>query len=316
MSLASRISGWIAARKKDFLPLSLAAGGVILSGVAIWLGATLDGKTFLLNILAALALVGPGLVLSNVLVRRFEAIRAREEAEQRTVPFLLFTHGAFIQFVEMANDFLEMASAEIKKADADATGYEQLPIAATLPELHQSIKQALSCIMAIDSSPPPAVTSMLPLPDRALRFPHTHVLLRLVEMIDREIPMPFAVLLAHRLWSYSNDVGIDFGDSYQIRSRYATAEDVRNIISPKVGFAEIVNYAQPDTRAQSKRYIGTASYAGCIMTMLSQADTLLKIIIAEVPTDILPSAAEYLNEKPTGNTATPSASTERPDQTG
>ena len=63
---------------------SLTLLGLAMSAAAIWRGWVVDSQGFVVNILAALALVGPGLVLSNVLVARFEGARAREEAEKRT----------------------------------------------------------------------------------------------------------------------------------------------------------------------------------------------------------------------------------------
>ncbi|BBY24128.1 hypothetical protein [Mycobacterium stomatepiae] len=293
MSGGGKITKWIAARRKDFLPLSLTIGGVLISAGAIWWGSTIDFQNFWLNVLAALALLGPGLVLSNLLVSRFESIRSREEAEARTEPLLIFTHGLFSGFIDMANELLSMASSEIRRADPKAFGYEDFPKPHTLPALCDVLRDARRTIVAFDANPPVGVTTKLPLPDdRGLTFPRTKLVLTVVEMMDREIPMPLTVLAAHGLWDSSNNVGVDFIAAYPNESPLrAPGDDFRNVVSSQVGFAAIGNYCDTGARGRAKRHVGTVSYVECVMNSLRQAEVILKSVISVVPDEILPSAA-------------------------
>lgn len=159
MSGGDNITRFVAARRKDFMPLSLTTGGVVLSAGAIWAGSVIDPPNFLLNILATLALLGPGLVLSNVLVARFESIRSLKEAESRAAPLLILAHGIFTPFIDMANDLLSMASVAVRTDDPNASGYDDFPKPHTLPELRDVLREALRTIEAFNSNPPPGVTA-------------------------------------------------------------------------------------------------------------------------------------------------------------
>ncbi|MCV7299446.1 hypothetical protein H7J93_07335 [Mycobacterium barrassiae] len=261
------------------------------SAAAIWRGSSVDFHNFWLNVLATLALLGPGLVLSNLLVSRFETIRSREEAESRTEPLLIFVHGLFSGFIDMANDLLSMVSAEVRKADPKAFGYDHFPKPHTLPALRDVLEEAFRTIEAFDANPPPAVTTRLPLPDHGLSFPRTKLILTVVEMMDREIPMPLTVLGAHGLWDYSNNVGVDFIDAYPNENPLrAPGDDFRNVISSQVGFAAIANYCEAGARGRAKRHVATVSYTECVMNSLRQAEMVLTHIISDVPDEILPSA--------------------------
>ena len=75
LSFPDRLSDWIAARRNDFLPASLTAAVVAISAAVAWVGlAMVDAKAVLGNVLASLILVGPALVLSNIVVARLTAL--------------------------------------------------------------------------------------------------------------------------------------------------------------------------------------------------------------------------------------------------
>jgi hypothetical protein len=264
-----------------------------MSAGAIWWGLAAPPGAFLLNILATLALIGPGLVITNVLVARFESARTREEVESRTAPLLLLLLSHFNVFIQMGNEFLEMINAQIKKKNPEATGYSLMPLADTLSDARARINLLQSSVTYIDADPPPGVDSRnLPLIHR-LEFPDTHGILHLVERIDQDIPMPLAVLAAQGLLTWSKRVGIDFIDRYPNMRIFRDPGDdwVYMLVEPtKVGFAEAGAYAYPPYGSDShkERYVDIVKYAECLMNTLIKAEVLLKLILSETPKDILP----------------------------
>jgi hypothetical protein len=100
-----------AERPEDPLPLEWIAAAVVLSIVALVWGWWLGGSAFFQNELAALALLGPGLFLTNVVavrlqIRRCSADRARRVAA--TIPTLVSTNLSF--WLPVFNAFDQLGS--------------------------------------------------------------------------------------------------------------------------------------------------------------------------------------------------------------
>ena len=115
----------------EFLPLSLSVLGCLLSGAAIWWGLVGRPSDFVLNILATLALVGPGLIITNVIVAKIESSRATRQSRIRAAPMLKLVLSHFNEFIVMGNDFLEMNTAVVKATDPDLHGFSPMPLANT-----------------------------------------------------------------------------------------------------------------------------------------------------------------------------------------
>lgn len=294
MGVASKARNWVAKRKNDdFLPLGLTVLGGAISIAAIWWGLAAPPSDFLLNILATLALLGPGLVITNVLVARVESARAKQERHNRTAPVLLLLLSHFNEVIKMGNDFLSMITVQVKNEDPNASGYSLMPLADTLQDARDRIGLLKSSVIYLDADTPRAVTSRRLELTHRLNFPDTHSILHLIERIDRDIPIPLAVLAAQGLLSYSKRVGIDFVDRYPNTNPLRPLGDNWRyvLVQPtKVGFAEASAFAYPPygSDAHDKRYIDIIKYAECLMQSLNIAEVLLKMILFEIPQDILP----------------------------
>jgi hypothetical protein len=296
VGLSNVVRNWISKRRReDFLPLSLTVLGVAISAGAIWWGLAAPPGDFLLNVLAALALLGPGLVITNVLVARVDSLRAKEEAETRTAPLLYLLLLHFNEFILMGNDYLEMITAEIQRKNPQATGFAPMEMADTLPDALSKIGLMNSSVTYLDADPPPGIDSRrLPLL-KSLEFPDARAVLHVVERIDRDIPMPLAMFAAQKMVTWSERVGLDFYDRRKNMRIFDPNPWVYVLLEPtKVGFAEIGAYAYPPDGSDSheERYVDIVKYAECLMTTFARAEMLLKLILSEVPKENLP---EQLN---------------------
>jgi hypothetical protein len=289
----NRLGKWAAKRKnEDFLPLSLTVLGCVLSLAAIWWGVTGTPTDFLLNILATLALLGPGLVITNVVVSRSEKSRMLRQSKTRAEPMLRLLLSHFNDFIKMGNDYLEMMTAVVRAADPNHQGFNPMPLANTLTEARSGINLLCSSVTYLDADSPPGTPRWLPLPKHRLEFADTEGILHLIERIDRETPIPISVHGAQKLLAYSKGVGLDFVDLHESTSIYADPGELetRPLGSTKVGYLEAGAYAYPPygSDAAKWRSVDVVKYAECLMNSLHRAEAVLKAVLLEAPGDILP----------------------------
>lgn len=301
VGVSTSVKRWITKRRRDdFLPLSLSVLGMTMSVGAVCWGVLAPPGDFLLNILATLAVIGPGLVVTNVLVARIESSRKRQQIEGRTAPLLLLLLSHFNEFIQMGNDFLEMATAVAKKHDAKAIGYTAMPLANNLYDAKIRLKFLHTTAIYIDADPPPGGNRYLPLPGHSLEFPDTHGIRNIVERIDQDVPIPNAVLAAQMLYTFAERVGIDFFDRYNNTSIYQLPgeESIYKHVQPtKVGFTEASAYAYPPYGSDpaEERCVDIIKYAECLMNTLNKAATLVEVVLIEIP-DYIPLPQERLQD--------------------
>ena len=216
------------------------------------------------------------------------------------MPLLYLGLGVFTQFVMMGNDFLEMVTNQIRSDNPEEQGYVPLAMPASLVEADRSIRQLLDTIVEIDQAPHPALTTRLPLPDHKLTFPNCELLAKIVEMADRETPIPLAVISAHGLLAYLNAVAIEFIDGYENTSIYADPEEaIRYIAETKVGLAAVAHYTKPNNIGKRiSRNLHIIEYVELLMNSLWQSITVIKIICDAVPKDIQEAAATRFRKDP------------------
>lgn len=252
----------------------------------------------LVNILAALALIGPGLVITNVLVARFDEIRDRNDTERRVKPLITLAYAMFAEYIEMADDFLISIAARAEREGVEPPPTFELPSKGdTLATLKDALSATETVVnQAFESRAPSAKDpDVLPVPDHAVGFPRCYRLLTLVELLDRDIPMPEAVLMAHGLFDYSRTAGVDFLDWYDSRSIYANEGEGNWIIVPKVGFAEIQNSTQPSVRTGiDRRVYGAESYHGAVSKTLSLAHMVLDFMLTDIPERFISAVPDYM----------------------
>lgn len=105
-----RLQDWYTTRGSDPIPIWSTVAGCFLSVVAVGFGVSLDPRGFTVNVLAALALVGPGLFFTNVAIRRGQAARATKRLEVLR-PFAIQQLGVAVQTAQQA---LEMVGIKAK----------------------------------------------------------------------------------------------------------------------------------------------------------------------------------------------------------
>jgi hypothetical protein len=108
----------------EWIAISLA----ISVGAIVW-GALLSGKDFLLNLLASLALLGPGLVITNVVARNWRSNRiVRELAAKVEYPVSAICRGVGEYLVMMG----KVSGADLSNAtalrDVELSSGEQSPL--------------------------------------------------------------------------------------------------------------------------------------------------------------------------------------------
>ncbi len=275
---SSRITNWIAKRPQAFLPVSLTWVALVISAASLALGWYRDGGGLLNNVLAGLVLIGPGLVLSNILVARYEAIRDAKSAKDRTKPLLNLTYGTLGKVQDMADDFIISVATRARTENADFTVAIAVPRGDTLITLQASMADAIRAVDEAFEARPQVDPDTLPLPDHVVQFPSCHNIAKLIELLDRVVPMPHAVLTAHQLLNNSQRAEVDFLDWHEDRSPLRPLEGDHGhwVIQPKLGFAEIQHFTQPSVRTGvDRRTYSAESYYHIVARTLSNAHLLL-----------------------------------------
>jgi hypothetical protein len=194
----SGVRSWIAARRRDPVPVLLTIGGCVISLVSLIFGAYFDVRGVASNLIADLILVGPALFVSNIVVKRIQDGRLRE----RIAPLLHVIAQLLYPAAATGRQALGMldVGAQLELA---AIGDEQM----TLSNVESVLAQALMRLDAAthDQGWPASVPISQP-----LSFPRFGMVRRLVQQVDQSYPMPWATAAANIAEDWAERCGVEF----------------------------------------------------------------------------------------------------------
>jgi hypothetical protein len=256
--VANPVRHWIAARRSDPVPVLLTVAGCVVSVAALIAGGYFDWRGVVANVLADLVLVGPALLLSNIIVKRIQEARARV----RIAPLLAVIAQLLHWAVPTAKQALEMLETEAD-LDIPVEGDEHI----TLARVESALADAATQLeRATQGRRPPATWDI----QQPLWFPRFGAIRRLVEQANQSYPMPWSIAAANLAEDWAERCGVDFtyaGDeAQQIHRRY-------------VGLVEIEEQSETAVMAR----VGTESYLQAVRGCLYCAHALAERLASEAP---------------------------------
>jgi hypothetical protein len=267
-------------------------GGLLLTAIGVTGGLLLAPKALLGNVLANLVLIGPALVLSNLLVAYVRRTRSDNRAEMQLGMLGLLLSDC----IKVANAYLATLGSEMRcpepsvftpdRRRVDLRG-ELASIANAALKVEQADKEHF--VKAAEDR-----KFSLPLSGESresLTLPNFAAVQTTVALLDREIPCPLALLSASAAEHFSRHCYIDFvfeGTGSPFRP---LAEDPPRVAEPKIGFGEISVWMARAQRAKSSRVtFDLASYDEFVQECLHRAHTILEQVIECCPERLLPES--------------------------
>jgi hypothetical protein len=291
--MKTRLDQQIATRDTEkWLTHALTIGGLVLTviGIAggVWLahqpvsqpipGSRTGPWPFLSNALANLILIGPALVVSNVLVAYVRRTRSDNRAAQHVALIgMLLTSS-----INVANDFLAILGSEKRCAQPKViTDEGKVDLRGTLAAIDaaaETAKQASAEFAAKTADSPPR---SLPVPGDSIShdLPNFNAVQTEVTLLDREIPCHFTVLSASTAEYFSRFCYVDF---------VWEPANPQCIVEPKIGFPEISVWMLRAGSTSGRISLDLRTYQAFVFKCLFAARTVLDTILRYYPKRLLP----------------------------
>lgn len=194
-----RVTKWFSTRKDDPIPRALTVGGSIVSAAALADGGLRDGSNLLTNIEGNLVLAGPGLVISNIVVKRMQRARA-----ERTIEPLMARTGRFLcEGIRTAQQALRLLGAQTLP-EMPNTRLDFATLAARLGSAHSQMVTVMDRANE-NQTLPPSFSNAHP-----LSFPNFGLIDAFVQQADRHYVMPETALAAAISREFANTCGFEF----------------------------------------------------------------------------------------------------------
>lgn len=269
-----RARNWVTSRQSDPVPAALTASGVLISLAALglgwgWWAKPWDSTGFSVNLLADLALIGPALLLSNVIVVRVRAARARARIEP-LLQQVIHVAQSSIQTVQQACDMLgvEVSLEMVPGPIGDP------------PELHPWTLSWLEGALSDARLALPPVTQRGNLPEQLdignpFEFPRFGLMLRLIRQMYDFHPMPRAISAANEADDWSDRCGVDFFYYGYIGPKTGPTRD------RKIGLARI--HHDSFNVLKGRTDISTAGYLALVDQCLAHVQAITMRLTQELP---------------------------------
>jgi hypothetical protein len=182
----------------DPLPSSLILASVGLSFASLWMGVALDAGALVVNVISNLVLLGPGLIVTNYVVKHIRDKRMTS----RVVPQLTLLSGILGGISGVVIDLNERLKVGIpadllralsREAEADVADLGSL---ARLNGLLQSVVRHMPLVGDFDI---PDYDSRLAVTERMMNMPPMILVERIVERIDAMWAVPESYIIAVQL---------------------------------------------------------------------------------------------------------------------
>jgi hypothetical protein len=294
LALRTRVADRIGRTKDDPLVPYLTAGGLVLTVIGVVGGLIIDAGELVGNVFANLVLLGPALVISNILVAYVRRARSHKRAEwHMAVIGVLLLPG-----VKVANDFLEMLGSETR---CDVEGLiaglftrdgilDLHGLVASLDDAADNVEKATDQYLSDKGDD---LEIWMPIKGEVLALPNMAAVQAVVATLDREIPCPDALLSAAAAEQFSRFGFIDFvfhGSGSMYGPPPGLASYVRE---PKIGFGEISAWMlRGMERADDHITVGIESYYSFVLECLSRSKNVIRDIIEVAPKGLIADARE------------------------
>ncbi|MGV0161353.1 hypothetical protein ACRU3B_18165 [Mycobacterium colombiense] len=220
-----------------------------------------------MNVAAAVALLGPGLLLSNVIVKRIQAARALTRLEP-LVRFVIVQLQLAVTTTQQACDMLGITvSLDVPTPGAtQPANIHKL----TFERLETALNNASAALPPIEQQPnfPGELEIKTP-----LTFPSYSMALRLIRQMDQIHPMPWTVTSANVAEDWSERCGVDFIYRGGIQGG-------PNLKDRAVGFIQINHQS---TGVMQGTTVTTRSYIEVVDHCLLTSRAIMSVLRQELP---------------------------------
>lgn len=272
--LKERWGNWVAGPPDDPIPTALTVIGLIISAFGLGWGIWADWHGFALNLSASITLIGPGLLISNVIVRRVQTVRVRRQLEPMVglVYNMLFSAT---QTAQQACDMLGIEAAfDVAPESNVVSDLASVVRTLTFSRVDSALADAKAALPTSDD------LSTFPrelLPSNALVFPRFGVVLRYIEQIDQRHPIPWAVSTAILADDWADGCGVDF----VTHTSAAPDENQFGVRERIVGLSGITQ----ESLASSDQ-VGTGSYVQAVQQCLGSSRAILNTLHDGLPASL------------------------------
>lgn len=204
--VSNRLTEWFAARRDDPIPATLTAAGLVVSAAAGAFGGVVDGGNLLTNIEGNLVLIGPGLVISNIVVKRIQEARAR-----RTIEPLIGATGRFLcEGFRTAQHALRLLGSDTSP-QIPTSRLDFATLATLLGSAHSQMVSRMDTLLEKQELPARFRDSL------PLSFPNFGLIDAFVQQADRHCSMPETSLLASISKEFAKTCGVDFNNMQDLQ---------------------------------------------------------------------------------------------------
>jgi hypothetical protein len=281
-SLKARIENRVGRSGDDSLVPYLTSGGLLLTAVGVVGGLFTDVAGLLSNVFANLVLIGPALVISNIVVAYVQRARSRQRAAWR-----MAVVAALLSIsVKVANDFLVMLGSDIRSPTPEVLTPDGVPdlhaLAGALDEASKAVEVAVKKY-AKEAGENPKI--WMPIKGDLLALPNLAAVQTVVTLLDCEIPCSDALLSASAAEQFSRFGYIDFVFHPTNPPMFGPSPGMAEYIrEPKIGFGEISVWMERAMfRSDDHITVGIASYDEFVRQCLFRSRNVIRDIIEIAP---------------------------------
>jgi len=283
LGVIRNVLNWVSRREDDPLPLALTGGGLALTGVGIVGGLIIDAAGLLANVLSNFVLLGPALVISNIVVVHAQRLRG----DHRAAPLLELLGWVALDAVKAANDLNRLLRVADRTSVPERIQTESVTNLALIAE---TLALAVSSVQRALDTPGIEKGDSIYIDGPEMTLPNFSSMDKLVGLLDREYSCPMAVLLASAAADWADKVSVDFvfGAS---RSELGDSPQDHNsnfsIYDPKIGFGEIESWLNNGIRRPGELKLGAISYFTFVLQILEKSQRTIESVSKAMPERLL-----------------------------
>jgi hypothetical protein len=260
----------------------LTSGGVALTAVGVGGGLLTDADGLVSNVFANLVLIGPALVISNIVVAYVQRARSRRRAAWHMAVIVALLSIS----VKVANDFLAMLGSEVRCSTPEVFTLDGIPDLHVLADALYEASKAVELEVkkyANEAGENPKI--WMPIKGDVLALPNFAAVQTVVTQLDREIPCSDALLSASAAEQFSRFGYIDFVFHPPSPPIFGPSPGMAEYIrEPKIGFGEIsVWMERAMLRSDDHITVGIASYDEFVRQCLFRSQNITRDIIGIAP---------------------------------
>jgi len=280
-AMSEHIANRLAHRKDDPVPTALTVGGIFLSVVGAVGGALVDWDGFVANLLNSVVLIGPALVISNVVVVFTNRTRSENRAQQHVGMLVILVGRA----IDTANDLHRLLGVDrrIEVPEVFVGGR---------PDVHGYLAAVRLSKVAINLSiENPDESRRLPelrLAEESYSIPNYAAVRSFADLLAREVDCLNVTVSAVGAEYFSAVASVDLVTTPSIPSKYDDAGAQSGIMQPLTGLAEISTWFDRATSGRlTNLSVESLSYFRFVDQCLYRAEKILEALTKDMPARLL-----------------------------